>query len=409
MESRKTEKKGRVRETDGSQIFWSEIPEEVSSDKRLTPSSKLVWGHIRRRQGYNPNANPSHEDIASNCGLSISQVKRDIRLLVEVGWLQVKSRAGRYGENLYSVPPSSDSRNEKTYATKTMLLGIKEQTEEGGIGQNDLCLNELRDRSKRTHGGVKMNRGIGQNDLLKDIRYKDNTKDTKGDEVSIEEVFSVVTEENPQSGDRQTARSSPDFVRWFAKQYQDKTGQVYSISWAKEAGIIKPLLDTLGWEETAKRAEVFFNSTQKAYTIAYFKACINSLQGAVGQPTPQSDRLYKVYQNEDEWVFKVLSTEEEFKLNEVRLPFEKDRIVDTAWDALVQRIDETPEIREARLHKCSVEKLEGYMRDCEYILAKIQYQVDKNIYQDSDAKEVFEVWVTFKKDVEQLMGLKAKA
>lgn len=134
--------------------------------------------------------------------------------------------------------------------------------------------------------------------------------------------------------------------------------------------MIKPLLDTLGWEETVRRAEAFFNSTQRAYTIAYFKACINSLGGQStpqsDKPTPQSDKLYRIFRDDgDEWGFKVLSTEEEFDLNQARLPFEKDRIVENTWNALVQRIDETPESREARLLKCSVEKLEGYIKGCE--------------------------------------------
>lgn len=118
------------------QEFWQPI---------MGPFGWAVFCHLKRRQGRNDHARPSHEEIASATGMSVSSVKRGLKRLAELGLCSWSNRTEetkhgfwRQTSNAYFLArcdlpcpsPQSDAPRSKraTKQEKQMEFIPKEQT-----------------------------------------------------------------------------------------------------------------------------------------------------------------------------------------------------------------------------------------------------------------------------------------
>jgi len=121
---------------------------------------------------------PSQEKIAEAICCSVSSVKRTLRELQELGLLEVKSRPGFtsiYILNDYHGVVQNELGLEKENQINPVL---------NEVGQNELAQNEL-------GGQVKLNQGLGQNELVK---LKDKNKITKN-KISSSSTYEIIEEE----------------------------------------------------------------------------------------------------------------------------------------------------------------------------------------------------------------------
>ncbi|MBZ5677108.1 MAG: helix-turn-helix domain-containing protein [Acidobacteriia bacterium] len=80
------------------------IPEQLAATKLISPSAKLVYGHLARRAGENGHCFPSRKDIGEHTGIQERQVVRVLKELVDAQFIRIVPRSddsGRRTSNEY--------------------------------------------------------------------------------------------------------------------------------------------------------------------------------------------------------------------------------------------------------------------------------------------------------------------
>lgn len=86
---------------DRSQVNTFDLLRAVRDDETLSSSDKLT---LHTLATYLPTVHPSVKTLARGAALDVKTVRRSIKRLVAVGWLQLETRAGR--TTLYTLTPT---------------------------------------------------------------------------------------------------------------------------------------------------------------------------------------------------------------------------------------------------------------------------------------------------------------
>lgn len=115
----------------------------------LPTTQRTVYIAICSYASKDLTAYPSHGRIAEQTGLGMSTVKRDVKSLVDAGWLKVLRAGGpNSGSNLYKI----NFIKAKEYSTKVVhdmddvvhdIDGVVQEIDEGGTGDSPELPNEL--------------------------------------------------------------------------------------------------------------------------------------------------------------------------------------------------------------------------------------------------------------------------
>lgn len=88
--------------------------------------------------------------------------------------------------------------------------------------------------------------------------------------------------------------TTKDLVIYWAKAYQNKTGENYIPTWGRDAKIFSDLLKHIDCDRIQGCIDVFFSKERKASSIPWFKATINDLlveESHSKKPIPEKKAL----------------------------------------------------------------------------------------------------------------------
>src|SRR5689334_10819245 len=100
---------------------FTQVPDEISARRDITPTHKLVLCWMARLQGDSASCFPSYEYLAKVCGLgrrTVVRIVQDLRKRGEVTALRVP-----YQSNTYAVPWATSRALRKQWAIRKAASG----------------------------------------------------------------------------------------------------------------------------------------------------------------------------------------------------------------------------------------------------------------------------------------------
>ena len=202
---------------------WCKVPYAVINDPMLMPTAKLVYAAIAYRVGSNGCCWPGMRRLASDTRLHVNSIVRAVEELETAGWLMVERR-GKGQSNLYRLREPD---------IKTVL---KMQTPE----------------QKRHQGS---DRGVRR-------MSTDAPPESAHNKIKIDKLNTSAAAAQCKAAADETIeidQSSKEFLDWFSQTYRQRNGCDYMALTAKEAKLLKDLLDKIGSEQLKQAATNMFN------------------------------------------------------------------------------------------------------------------------------------------------------